>query len=117
MNVNNNHFNGENSNSIETIKQIAAMSAMECFGVVGMSKKSGADDIIELLRKENLGKGVRVAFIADNNVTIDLYVIVEFGVKIMAVAENLIDTVKYNVEKQTGLKVKKINVFVQSVRV
>ncbi len=82
-----------------------------------MSKKSGADDIIELLRKRKLGKGVKVSFTAEKKLIIDLYVIVEFGVKIMAVAENLIDTVKYNVEKQTGLKVKKINVFVQSVRV
>ncbi len=117
MNIINNHSEGENITSIDSIKQIAAMSAMECFGVVGMSKKSGADDIIELLRKENLGKGVKVSFTAEKKLIIDLYVIVEFGVKIMAVAENLIDTVKYNVEKQTGLKVKKINVFVQSVRV
>lgn len=116
MYAKNNNSYGEINTSVDYIKQVAAMSAMECFGVVGMSKKSSADDIIELLRKENLGKGVKVGFTQDNKLNIDLYVIVEFGVKIMAVAENLIDTVKYNVEKQTGLKIKKINIYVQSVR-
>lgn len=111
-----NTSNGDINTSVDYIKEVAAISAMECFGVVGMSKKSSADDIIELLRKENLGKGVKVSFTQDNKLNIDLYVIIEFGVKIMAVAENLIDTVKYNVEKQTGLKIKKINIYVQSVR-
>jgi uncharacterized alkaline shock family protein YloU len=116
MYVKNNTSYGKINTSVDFIKQVAAMSAMECFGVVGMSKKSSADDIIELLKKENLGKGVKINFTQDNKLSIDLYVIMEFGVKIPAVAENLIDTVKYNVEKQTGLKIKKINVYVQCVR-
>lgn len=101
--------------STEMIEQIAGLAATECFGVVGMAGKGGTSGIIELLKKENLRKGVRVS---DDNgkLTIDLYVVVEFGLKIVTVAENLIDTVKYKVEKQTGLKVKKINVHVQSVR-
>jgi uncharacterized alkaline shock family protein YloU len=50
----------ESNVSIEYIKQVAAMSAMECFGVVGMSNKNSADDFIELLRRDNLGKGVKI---------------------------------------------------------
>ena len=102
--------------SIDFIKQVASISAMECFGVVGMARKNSTDNILDILKKENLNKGVRVYLTKENKLIIDLYVIIEFGVKVMAVAENLMDTVKYNVERQTDLKVKKINVYVQSVR-
>lgn len=106
---------GDVNISKEIIEQIAALAAMECFGVVGMAGKGGTSGIIELLKKENLRKGARVVD-EEGKLTIDLYVVVEFGLKIVTVAENLIDTVKYKVEKETGLKVKKINVHVQSVR-
>lgn len=98
------------------IANIAGLAAMECYGLVGMASKKGTDGIVELLKREHLSKGVKVS---ENNgmLTIDLYVIIEFGVKISVVAENIIDRVKYSVEKQTGIKVEKINVIVASVRV
>ncbi|MCO8194720.1 MULTISPECIES: Asp23/Gls24 family envelope stress response protein [Anaerofustis] len=106
---------GDVNISTEIIEQMVGLCAMECFGIVGMASRSVTNGIIELLKKENLRKGVKVVE-EDGRLIIDIYVIVEFGVKIVTVAENLIDTVKYNVEKQTGLKIKKINVHVQSVR-
>lgn len=98
------------------IANIAGLSAMECYGLVGMASKKGTDGIVQLLKGENLSKGVKVTE-KDGNIIIDLFVIIEFGVKISVVAENIIEKVKYNVEKQTGLKVEKINVIVESVRV
>lgn len=98
------------------IANIAGLSAMECYGLVGMATKRGADGFVELLKREHLSKGVKINK-HDNKVIIDLYVIIEFGVKISVVAENIIEKVKYNVEKQTGLKVEKINVIVASIRV
>ena len=106
---------GDVNISTEIIEQMVGLCATECFGIVGMASKSVTNGIIELLRKENLRKGVTVVE-ENEKLIIDIYVIVEFGVKIVAVAENLIDTVKYNIEKQTGLKIKKVNVHVQSVR-
>ena len=106
---------GDVNISTEIIEQMVWLCAMECFGIVGMASRSVTNGIIELLKKENLRKGVKVVE-EDGRLIIDIYVIVEFGVKIVTVAENLIDTVKYNVEKQTWLKIKKINVHVQSVR-
>ncbi|HAE61157.1 MAG TPA: Asp23/Gls24 family envelope stress response protein [Eubacteriaceae bacterium] len=98
------------------IANIAGLSATECYGVVGMASKKSTDGIVELLKGENLSKGVKIIQ-KDGKVSIDLYVIIEFGVKISVVAENIIEKVKYNVEKQTGLKLEKINVIVESVRV
>ena len=47
----------------------------------------------------------------------DLYIVVEFGTKISTIADNIISKVKYTVENLTGLKVKKVNINVQGVRV
>ncbi|MFZ7132055.1 MAG: Asp23/Gls24 family envelope stress response protein [Eubacteriales bacterium] len=102
--------------SENVIANIAGLAAMKCYGLVGMASKKGADGFVELLKREHLSKGVKITQ-KDNNVTVELYVIVEFGVKISVVAENIIERVKYNVENQTGIKVEKINVIVESVRV
>lgn len=98
------------------IANIAGLSATECYGVVGMASKKSTDGIVQLLKGENLSKGVRIIQ-QEGKISIDLYVILEFGVKISVVAENIIEKVKYNVERQTGLSIEKINVMVESVRV
>ena len=53
----------------------------------------------------------------DNKITIDLHIIVSYGVNIPSVCDNLLENVKYRVEEFTGLKVLKINIFVEGVRV
>ncbi|WIF94595.1 Asp23/Gls24 family envelope stress response protein [Caminicella sporogenes] len=100
----------------EVISSIAGAAAMECYGLVGMASKSAAGGIVKLLKRENLSKGVKV-HIEENYVIIDLFVIVQFGTKISVVAQNIIDKVKYSVEEQIGLKVKKININIEGVRV
>lgn len=98
------------------IASIAGASAMECYGLVGMATKSTASGLVELLKRENMTKGVKVS--TDNDqILIDLFIIVEFGTNISAVANNIIDKVRYNIENMTGMTVKKVNVNVQGVRV
>ena len=81
-----------------------------------MASKRATDGLIELLGMENLSRGVKVTT-HGNEVTIDLFIIVEYGISIAAVAQNIIDTVKYNVEKLTGVTVNKVNIKVEGVRV
>ena len=100
----------------EVIATLAGVSAIECYGIVGMASKRATDGIVELLGRENLSKGVRVHTQGDE-IIVDLFIIVEYGISIAAVAENIIDTVKYNVENFTGMNVKKVNVTVEGVRV
>ncbi|KGG81126.1 Asp23/Gls24 family envelope stress response protein [Caloranaerobacter azorensis] len=95
---------------------IAGLSAMECYGLVGMASRNATDGLVELLKKEHLTKGVKV-YTDDNRIIIDLYVIVQFGTKISVVANNIIEKVKYNIESLTGLIVEKVNINVQGVRV
>lgn len=99
------------------IAKIAGLTAVECIGVVGMAALSKRDGIVKLLTRDSLTKGIKVEVDENNEITIDLHIIVAFGVAISAVAENLISNVKYQVESMTGFKVKKINIFVEGVRV
>ena len=55
--------------------------------------------------------------IVDNEMNIDFHVIAAYGVSISTVMSNLATTVKYQVEKFTGMKVGKIRVFVEGIRV
>ena len=115
----------ENS-AVSFIRQVAAIAATECFGIVGISKKMPILNRIIPLDAAELSKGVEVTFVdtedktigeLKDEVIIDVYVIMEFGLRLTSVAENLMDTIKYNVESQTDVKVKKINVHVNYVRV
>lgn len=116
MGVDTNNSLGKLHYSDEFLSDLAGLCAMECYGIVGMSAKRAVDGIIELVKGENLKKGVRITT-NEKNVKIDLYVIVEYGVSISAVAKNVIDTVKYNVEKGTGLNVTNVNVIVDGIRI
>lgn len=102
--------------SEEVIATIAGAAAVECYGLVGMAGRKLKDGIGQLLGKEDLTKGVEVVF-DDGQVSIDLFIIVSYGVNIAEVAKNVVDKVKYHVEKQTGLSVKSVNINVQGVRV
>ena len=100
----------------DTIAQIAGQAALECYGVVGMGAKSFKDGLVHILKKESLTKGVHV-YIENNQLTIDLHIIVEYGTNIGAISESLISTVTYRIKDMLGFGVKNVNVFVIGVRV
>lgn len=100
----------------QVVASIAGMSAMECYGVVGMATKSATEGFLVLMKKEQLSKGVRVHS-EEEKITIELHIVLQFGVRISVVAENIISKVKYNVESLVGIEVNKVNIFVQGVRV
>jgi uncharacterized alkaline shock family protein YloU len=107
---------GEIRISNEVLATLAGISAIGCYGIVGMASKRATDGLVELLGSENLSRGVKVTT-QGNEVSIDLFIIVEYGISISAVAQNIIDTVKYNVEKLTGVTVNTVNIKVEGVRV
>ena len=100
----------------EVIAQYAGSVAIECFGIVGMASVNVKDQVVNLLKKDHLTRGITV-FVDNNKLHLDFHVIVSYGVSILAVSENLISNVKYKVEEFTGLKIEKINIFVEGVRV
>lgn len=108
---------GEVVISQEVIAKYAGITAVECFGVVGMAMVSMTDGIVKILKRDSLTKGINVTINEDNEISIDFHIIIAYGVNIATVAENLIQTVKYKVEEYTGMTIKKIRIFVEGVRV
>lgn len=100
----------------EAIAQVAGLAATDGAGVVGMAAKSMRDGLVHLLKKESMTKGVRINM--DNEMlSINLYIIVEYGTNIAAIADTLKSNVKYRVEEQVGLSVGEVNIYVEGVRI
>ena len=72
---------------------------------------------MKLLKNDYLTHGINVVIDEENKITIDFHVIVSYGVSIITVSDNLIETVKYKVEAFTGMEIKKMNIYVEGVRV
>ena len=100
----------------EVLLKVAGYAALECYGIVGMAAKRSTDGIVQLLGRENLGRGVRERA-NDDSVNVDLFVVVEYGISIGVVAAAIIDTVKYKIEHLTGIRVNHVSVSVEDIRV
>ena len=97
----------------EVIVTIAGFAATEIKGVSGMSG-GFVDDIVEILGKKNLSKGVKVD-ILDNGIAIDLYLIVDYGIKIPDIAWEIQDNVKTTLECMLNMNVHDVNIHIQGV--
>ena len=88
----------------DVIVRVAGYAALDCYGIVGMASKRGTDGLVQMMGRENLGRGLKIRSSGDK-VDIDLFIIVEYGISISAVAAAIIETVKYKVEHLTGVPV------------
>ncbi len=99
--------------SDDVVAVIAGLAASEVEGVVGMSGGL-VGDIGEMLGKRSLSKGVKVE-VGDREAALDLFVILEYGVRIPEVAQRIQENVKRAVESMTGLNVVEVNIHVQAI--
>lgn len=102
--------------SDEVVGVIAGLATTEIKGIVGMSASLSGGFTQILSGKKNLSKGVKVS-VGENSAAIDLFVVVEYGVRIPEVAVQVQDNVKKAVESMTGLIVSAVNIHVQNVLV
>jgi len=100
--------------STTAIATIASHAIDQSYGVVGMASKNIVDGIARLLTRDS-HRGIDVTM-EDDEIVIDVYVIIEHGVRIRAVAESIQHTTKFHVEKVLGLPVSAVNVYVQGLR-
>jgi len=100
--------------SSTAVATIASQAVNQCYGVVGMASKNFVNGIAQLLSRDP-HKGIDVKM-DDEQIEIDVYVMMEYGIRILAVAESIQSTVNFHVEKALGREVTAVNVFVQGVR-
>ncbi len=102
----------------EIIAKMVGLFTVDCYGIVGMAARNVKDGFSQLLKRENLATGVEVFYNEETKgVSVDLHIIVEFGTNIIAISESLISSVNYHIEDTLGIKMEKINVLVEGVRV
>ncbi|HEY0068744.1 MAG TPA: Asp23/Gls24 family envelope stress response protein [Chloroflexia bacterium] len=102
--------------SPRAISHLASRAAQRSYGVVGLASRHARPGWAELLRRDEVYKGVEVT-INDGQVIIDLYVVIEYGTRISEVARNIMSNSKFAVEAALGVNVVQVNVNVQGIRV
>jgi uncharacterized alkaline shock family protein YloU len=105
---------GEVKISSDVIMVIAHTVASEVEGVASMNAKI-ADNISSVLGRKSTTKGVKVEVDEKKDVTIDFYIVIDYGSRIPDVAWKIQDRVKSAVESMTGMNVASINVHVEGV--
>ena len=110
-----NNDNGSVNVSAGVYTDIAGTAAINCMSVKGMVARSVSDGVYHLLRRESMGKGVKVEFHEDDSISIELHVMVGDGVNLNAVGKSIIDEVRYMVTNCTGTQVRAVNVYIDSI--
>ena len=99
----------------EVFTNITGAVATSCYGVKGMAIRSATDGLVHLLRKESMSKGVKITHNEDQSVSIELHIIVDNGVNLMAVSRSIQSEVKYHVNRLTNVEVRSVDVCIDSM--
>jgi uncharacterized alkaline shock family protein YloU len=97
------------------IASIVSDAVLSCYGVVGTADKDLAAGIAKVLTRDRR-RGIDVQ-IRDGLITIDVYVVVEYGTRIAAVARSVMNVVQFKLERSLGIPVSEVNVHVVGLRV
>lgn len=89
---------GTLSVSNEVIADIAGYAAMSCYGVVGMAEQMQGAESVRLLPGQRLRKGVLVTA-GEDGLNVDLHVVIEAGVNMRSVSENLASSVSFTLSE------------------
>jgi len=97
------------------IATIAYHAARQSYGIVGLTSKNLVSGLAQVLVKDPT-HGVEVHYDGER-ISIDVYVIVEYGTNIKSVASSVANTIRYQVEKSIGMPIHEVNIHVQGLRV
>ena len=113
--VNISNERGNISITSEVFMNLAGDAATSCFGVKGMAGRSKEGGPLQLLRRESMSKGVGVSFNDDGSISLELHIGVDHGVNICAVSRSIMNEVSYKLSKSTGVPVKRVDVYIDTI--
>jgi uncharacterized alkaline shock family protein YloU len=96
------------------VHSIAVQATSECYRVLGIASPQLCNGQAIILAPGRLNQGVRVAILNDQLI-IDVYVALEYGLPITAIAHSVMSNMKYSIEKMLGVPVTQVNVNVQGL--
>ena len=102
---------GSLSVSNDVIADIAGYAAMSCYGVVGMAEQLQGAESVRLLAGQRLRKGVLVSN-TEEGLAVDLHVVLESGVNMKSVCENLSSAVAFTLREIAEIDPAKLKVVI-----
>ena len=99
----------------DVISYLAGDAATSCFGVKGMAGRSKEGGPLQLLRRESMSRGVEVIYNDDGSISLDLHIGVDQGVNMSTVARSIKKEVSYKLSKSTGVPVKTVDVYIDTI--
>lgn len=96
------------------IHTIAKNATSECYGVVGITAPRLHHGRAVLLKPEMSNQGIQVRVVNDQ-IIVEVYVALEYGLRISEIAQNIMSSVKFSIEKMLGVPVAQVNVNVQGL--
>ena len=101
--------------SNDCLADLAGYAAMECYGVVGMAEIDEAAGVARLLPTYRLRKGIDVTP-TPKGVQVDLHIVVEQGVNMASVVDNLESSVKFLLKQIAELSCVDVTVHIEAMR-
>ena len=102
--------------SEDYLSKLIGHEVTSCFGVVGMVPTDSKQKIIGKLSKvEPINTGIKV-FGDSDALTVELHIIVTYGMNINAIASSITEKVKYAVLNATGINTEKVIVKVDGIK-
>jgi len=98
----------------KAIHTIAVQAIIESYGVVGITAPRLRNGQAVFLPQDRLNQGVQIR-VVDNQITVEVYVALEYGLRISEIAHNIMSAVKFSIEKMIGVPVTQVNVNVQGL--
>jgi uncharacterized alkaline shock family protein YloU len=96
------------------IHTIAKKATSECYGVVGITAPRLHHGQAVLLKPEMSNQGIQVRVVNDH-IIVEVYVALEYGLRMSEIAQNIMSSVKFSIEKMLGVPVAQVNVNVQGL--
>ena len=98
------------------LSKLIGNEVTSCFGVVGMVPSTNKQKIFnKLYKNEQLDTGIKVIGNTDS-ITVELHIVVTYGMNINAIASSITEKVKYVVKEATGIEVDKVIVKIDGIK-
>lgn len=98
-------------NAIHTITVDATLS---CYGVLGLAEPHLRYGHAVILPASHNNRGVKLR-IADDQITVDVFVVLEYGLRLSEIANNIMGRVKFAIEHMLGIPVAGVNINIQGL--
>ena len=100
----------------EYLSKLIGNEVTSCFGVVGMVPSNSKQKLFNRFSKnEQIDTGIKVIGNTDS-ITVELHIVVTYGMNINAIASSITEKVKYVVKEATGIEVDKVIVKIDGIK-